>query len=646
MSLQLLAKQMEAKGRKGDSMLVHMTPDEVEGLQKLAESMGKTLTINPETGLVEANVLKRILKGLLPTAAGLAAGAVGGPMAGAAAGALVGGLTAPKKQREMGLLMGALGGYGGAGLGAGLKAAGSTAAQAGAMQGAATQQALNQAAAQTAQGAAISEGAKLAGMEAAQTTAQQLATERLAQEAAADMARREAGATLINQAGETAAKDFAAQGMGAQFSQGIKALAGQPGRDAFLGQVGMKTAGMAAAPLMLAEERKQADIPVDDEMYSYTYDVGRTGAERSPLATSSERKYFEGRYSPMRKIRASEYGFAEGGEAVADAAPAPSASETALAYLMGERASSSAGLPALAAQAPASPTSNIGVGGDNMYAFDPATGTFLRNPYVAGANSPAVQGRVGTSFAGSGGSDYVDPNPAWTNMSDAQKAAYYAENPTMGAITRGAQTVFGYLPGASAALAAQEYMDPGFAQRQRDITYGIASGSDLSGYSTSAMDTALSDAGYSDYGYSDSAPDMSDFGSDSNSFESAYGWKQGGITSLAKGGMASGGFVVPADVVSALGNGSTDAGLRKLYAMLGKIKPIKGKGDGLSDSIKTSIDGKQPARVADGEAYIDPKTVKRVGGAKKLYAMMDKIRAQAHGKTSQQRPVNPAKVMA
>jgi hypothetical protein len=123
-----------------------------------------------------------------------------------------------------------------------------------------------------------------------------------------------------------------------------------------------------------------------------------------------------------------------------------------------------------------------------------------------------------------------------------------------------------------------------------------------------------------------------------------YDKAAGGLLSLAKGGMASGGFVVPADVVSALGNGSTAAGLRALKALLGKIKPIKGKGDGLSDSIKTNIDGKQPARVADGEAYIDPKTVKRIGGAQKLYAMMDKIRAQAHGKTTQQRKVNPAKV--
>jgi len=129
------------------------------------------------------------------------------------------------------------------------------------------------------------------------------------------------------------------------------------------------------------------------------------------------------------------------------------------------------------------------------------------------------------------------------------------------------------------------------------------------------------------------------------------GMAAGGLMGLAAGGMAKGGFVVPADVVSALGNGSTDAGLRSLKAKFGAVKHIKGKGDGLSDSINTSIDGKQPARVADGEAYIDPKTVAIIGkgdpkkGAQKLYAMMDKIRGQAHGKTTQQRKVDPRKVV-
>jgi hypothetical protein len=126
---------------------------------------------------------------------------------------------------------------------------------------------------------------------------------------------------------------------------------------------------------------------------------------------------------------------------------------------------------------------------------------------------------------------------------------------------------------------------------------------------------------------------------------------KGGLLSLAAGGMAKGAFVLPADVVSMAGGGSTEAGLRSLSGLLGNVQPIRGGGTGLSDSIATNIDGKQPARVADGEAYLDPATVARVGGgdhnkgAKKLYAMMDNIRQQAHGKKSQQREVNPAKAL-
>jgi hypothetical protein len=129
----------------------------------------------------------------------------------------------------------------------------------------------------------------------------------------------------------------------------------------------------------------------------------------------------------------------------------------------------------------------------------------------------------------------------------------------------------------------------------------------------------------------------------------------GGITNIAKfqagGDMSSEAFVVPADVVSALGNGSTDAGMRALNSYLGRASQIEGAGDGLSDDVPATIEGEQPAQVADGEAYIDPQTVAGLGGgdaekgAAKLYAMMDQIRKAAHGKTSQQKEVNPRKVM-
>jgi hypothetical protein len=122
------------------------------------------------------------------------------------------------------------------------------------------------------------------------------------------------------------------------------------------------------------------------------------------------------------------------------------------------------------------------------------------------------------------------------------------------------------------------------------------------------------------------------------------------FTRLAKGGVADlarGGFVVPADVVSMLGEGSTDAGIRALRSQFGgAVKAIKGPGTGQSDSIATSIEGEQPARVADGEAYVPPEVVAKHGGAKKFYAMLDRVRAASQGHTKQQRRINPERVMA
>ena len=55
------AQQLQSYGRGDDSMLIHMTPDEVNSLQGLAMAHGGSLTINPETGLPEAGFLKKLL---------------------------------------------------------------------------------------------------------------------------------------------------------------------------------------------------------------------------------------------------------------------------------------------------------------------------------------------------------------------------------------------------------------------------------------------------------------------------------------------------------------------------------------------------------------------------------------------------------
>ena len=121
MSLQKLAKHLETAGRNNDSMLVHMSPREVSGLQALARQHGGDLTINPTTGLVEAGFLDSILP--MIAGAALTATGIGAPLAAAMVGGGTGLMTGSV---EKGLMAG-LGAYGGAGLGSSLTSAGAAA---------------------------------------------------------------------------------------------------------------------------------------------------------------------------------------------------------------------------------------------------------------------------------------------------------------------------------------------------------------------------------------------------------------------------------------------------------------------------------------------------------------------------------------
>ena len=78
---------------------------------------------------------------------------------------------------------------------------------------------------------------------------------------------------------------------------------------------------------------------------------------------------------------------------------------------------------------------------------------------------------------------------------------------------------------------------------------------------------------------------------------------------------------------------------------------LKGPGDGMSDSIPATIAGKQPARLANDEFVVPADVVSHLGngssdaGAKQLYKMMDKVRAARTGKKSQAKQINPTKYM-
>ncbi len=93
--------------------------------------------------------------------------------------------------------------------------------------------------------------------------------------------------------------------------------------------------------------------------------------------------------------------------------------------------------------------------------------------------------------------------------------------------------------------------------------------------------------------------------------------KEGKMVNMASGG------------ISSLG-GYSDGG-----------RMLKGPGDGMSDSIPASIGNRQPARLADGEFVVPADVVSHLGngstdaGAKQLYAMMDKVRKARTGKKKQ-----------
>jgi hypothetical protein len=78
---------------------------------------------------------------------------------------------------------------------------------------------------------------------------------------------------------------------------------------------------------------------------------------------------------------------------------------------------------------------------------------------------------------------------------------------------------------------------------------------------------------------------------------------------------------------------------------------LKGPGDGMSDSIPAKIGRRQPARLADGEFVVPADVVSHLGngstdaGARQLYAMMDKIRKARTGTKKQGKEVNPRKFM-
>lgn len=124
----------------------------------------------------------------------------------------------------------------------------------------------------------------------------------------------------------------------------------------------------------------------------------------------------------------------------------------------------------------------------------------------------------------------------------------------------------------------------------------------------------------------------------------------GGLPTYAQGGMPSYDNALRGLSQPAFNEGAV--GGMQSFAEGGVARFLSGGGDGMSDDIPARINGKQEARLADGEFVIPADVVSHLGngsskaGAKQLYSMMDKVRSARTGTKKQGKQINPRKFLA
>ena len=625
------AQGLAALGRGQDSQLVHMTPGEVAGLQALAQKHGGSLTINPETGLPEAGFLSSIL----PMVAGFALGPAGfGVMSSLGAGLTVGGISALTSGSLSKGLMAGLGAYGGSELGVGFSNAATTAPVAGPAlpsAGSVVPEAVIPAAtaapaaapAATSGFGGIGVDASMMGYPQAAMPPPQLAAEGITTVTQAPSTASGFGGvgTDLSVAGtpppQTAMEKLAS---------GARNVADAPG--AFL-KANAFPIGAAGISLLAGMEPEGSgegppQHPGMIRPYTYTRTKNKAAFEDVPgePLSSKERRYFDEAYTPGTPYKAPgpEY-MASGGpveemsndNAIGASTGFPQSAIRTGAYSVPSQQPIGNNVVTGAQDAAIAPYTgqqqfaeggsvggytfnprtslyerdtgdsiyeNESIGG---YTYDPRTGTYTKSALKTPV--PTV-GNFSSGFNDStiGGSDNFTPYSAQTAYSNP-----YSVNSLTG----------GLVP---SLLGLQE---PAFNVPVSDMgTYaGINTMANLDAVMGMHPGTESSAAGggydASDYGgYS---------GSETQSSGESYANAKGGLLALAQGG------------ISNLGS----------YSDGGRL--LRGPGDGVSDSIPARIGAKQPARLADGEFVVPARIVSELGngsteaGARQLYAMMDRV---------------------
>ena len=531
MSLQIAAQHLSSQGRGKDSMLVHMSPREVSSLNALAKAHGGQLTINPKTGLAEAGFLESIL----PMAAGFALNAAM-PGAGMMVPALVGGGVALMSgSLEKGLMAG-LGAYGGANLGASLAAQGVEQAAAaelaptlGAQQATAAQSITNQFGNVAANG-----------IPAGQTQAYIDAT-KAAYAPATDLATT-AQTNALNNYNDLGFMD--------KMKSNFSTLTSPGGASGLFDKVTsspmslLKTVGSSAAPA--ASEAMKPKTPEEEKADTdmgqrYAYSPGYVNPTPDTSASGQEQTYMNPSYRPIGNEEAKKiYGFADGG-----ATPAPS----------------------LASYTAAQPTTPISTPA-------PAFSIPTVNSMADLVRAPESQGLVNAYL------NRPAPIDVQAQYNNYLKSTLKAK--PMAVANSGLTTA---KPVAKAGADSEYIFDAKTQKYVKNPEYGDSKKTkkkSIGSFGGRAAGGSISDAGYNLGGYSDGGRLLRGPGDGvSDSIPAVIGKKQ-------PARLADGEFVVPARIVSELGNGSTEAGARKLYAMMDRIQKARGKTVGKGKVAKNS----------------------------------------------------------
>jgi hypothetical protein len=636
-----MAQELQSRGRNGDSVLVHMTPAEVGGLQNLATTMGGSLSINPSTGLPEANFLKKLLPTLLGAIAAPLTGGLINPMT---AGLLVGaGQTALTGDIRKGLMAG-LGAYGGAALGgaAGLGKIGATKTLGGAdIVGGGAQNMLPTGAPITSAAGLPTGlgpgGGSMLGVNTVGNNMLGIGTG-LGKSAVPSMAGFGApAAATATPAFTSVAPEILSQT--AQLGTAKTGLAGFGQKFGQAASVGLKGAAAKYAPYAaglglygnLSAAMQPSMLTPEEEEDKYKYEGPYYPTPRTFRSRTLEE---------MKRARGAAFDFLEPGPP-----PVPRMAEGGVASLPAA-GDFQAAVDFFSRNSPGAITASMYSPPSVKHVPVPKTSDPAKpsEPVIPGSGGEAISTSAfspNTNYGG--GANAIDlANMYGGRMSSEIASGPPSNNPLPGTIIRGTN-VSGQ--GVMPDYKLEDLVVNPVGAPQINVSSGYGTGGGYSGYN---RDFAGSSP------FSDMGGNMNSMGSFGNNLDSrisggnyslptaTFGGNYGLPTSIfsdpeefeetkARGGevnMKDGSFVVDARTVSEMGNGSSNAGIERLAAMGGH--PVRGDGDGVSDSVPARIGGKQKARVARDEVIFSPEAVARVGGGdhskgtKKLYALMNK----------------------